>query len=79
MGDINHRYVGNKCSTCNNAYHYDPVPLYIALLVLFLLILMLGFLYIKYVMAKKETQLCMAFRQMEKHTKEDMQDLFNTN
>jgi hypothetical protein len=72
------RYVGNKCSACNNAYHYDPVPLYVALLMLFLIVILFGFIYIKYITAKKESQLCMAFRQMEKHTKEDFKDIFNT-
>lgn len=69
------RYVGNRCPECNNAYRYDPVPLYISLIVIFLVALLLGFMYIKYLLARKETQMCMAFRKMDKKTRSQMQDL----
>jgi hypothetical protein len=73
--NVKPRYVGNKCPECNNSYTYDPVPLYISLIVLFLIILLLGFMYIKYLLARKETQMCMAFRHMDKRTREKLRDL----
>jgi hypothetical protein len=69
------RYVGNKCPECNNVYSQDPVPLYVALIVLFLIVLLLGFMYVKYLMAKKESQVCMAFRQMNTRAKTKLKDL----
>lgn len=65
----NPRYVGQTCYVCNNAYSYDPVPMYITLIILVLTIILLGFMYVKYLLARKETEICMSFRRMNEHTK----------
>ena len=71
---MSHEYAGT-CPTCNSSSSYDPVPLYIALLVMFLIILLLGFMYVKFLLARKETQVCMAFKKMDENTKSRFSDL----
>lgn len=53
-----------KCPACNNAYH-DAAPVYVILAALVFVFLLLGFIYVKYLLAQRENRVCQAFRQMQ--------------
>lgn len=67
-------YLGKECSHCGVGSDHTPVPLWVALFVLSLLITLFAISYMRYAMAKRETETCRAFRQMGR-SNHDLSDL----
>jgi hypothetical protein len=65
MTEVNPIYVGhanNTCPTCRNEKNTKPVPLYIAMVVLGVVVLIMLYILLQYYLAKKEVEMCKAFK-----------------
>ena len=60
-------YLNNSsCPTCRgDSSSSDPVPLWISIVVVFLLFNLFFVMFFRYSMVKREAEMCMAFRRME--------------
>jgi hypothetical protein len=54
--------VGEVCPTCGNEANYSHTPLYISLSVLALIVVLLGVMFVKLLLSKREAQTCMKMR-----------------
>lgn len=65
------QYIGQKCPSCGALPSHDPLPLYIILGVLGLFLILFLVIYVKYLLVKKESNVCMNLRGVNHYTENE--------